>query len=254
MKTLLSPREAADLLGCSVALTNRWASQGLIAMGPRLKPNSKATLVAESVKMLAKHMEQIKALGKCAEASSVSLAGSKQWNNYITSGQAAGILGVSARTLSLWFDSGMLPGYRLPTAKKKGGDRRIHMAGLHNFAFKNNIILGHDAPRPPRVVWVGDSIPAEISKYTPDSWSIYTMVDLLSLKDQLRLGAYALAIDVSFVGSQAKCEELAAAALDVWKDTAILAVLPEDVPDKVPAWATCSSKSPHERFWKEVMR
>ncbi len=52
-----------------------------------------------------------------------------------TAGEAARLCGVSPRTLALWVDGGVLPGYRLPVARgfRGPGDRRITRESLVQF-------------------------------------------------------------------------------------------------------------------------
>jgi len=53
----------------------------------------------------------------------------------LTTGEVAKICNVAPRTVSKWFDSGQLKGYRIPGSK----DRRIHVRDLHNFMRANNM-------------------------------------------------------------------------------------------------------------------
>ena len=53
----------------------------------------------------------------------------------LTTGEVAKICNVAPRTVSKWFDSGQLRGYRIPGSK----DRRIPMAGLVRFMAEHNI-------------------------------------------------------------------------------------------------------------------
>lgn len=69
-----------------------------------------------------------------------------------TSGEAARICGVSADTVSRWFDSGLLKGYRLG----RGGDRRIPYEDLRRFMLERNIPLDRLDDRNQRVVVVDD--------------------------------------------------------------------------------------------------
>jgi len=56
----------------------------------------------------------------------------------LTTGQVAKICNVAPRTVSKWFDSGQLRGYRIPGSK----DRRIPLAQLVRFMQANDIPLG----------------------------------------------------------------------------------------------------------------
>lgn len=62
--------------------------------------------------------------------------GSKQNAKVFTSGEVAQICGVSADTVSRWFDLGQIQGYRLGP----GGDRRIPYDNLRTF------MMGHGIP------------------------------------------------------------------------------------------------------------
>lgn len=58
-------------------------------------------------------------------------------NRVFTTGEAAGICGVSADTVSRWFDLGQIDGYRLGP----GGDRRIPYQSLRKFMLSHGIPL-----------------------------------------------------------------------------------------------------------------
>lgn len=58
---------------------------------------------------------------------------------WFTTAQAARRLGVSAKTVSLWIDTGRLAGIRIPASK----DRRVHIAALRAF----EIQYGYDYAR-----------------------------------------------------------------------------------------------------------
>ena len=62
--------------------------------------------------------------------------GAKSSNRVFTSGEVAQICGVSADTVSRWFDLGHIQGYRLGP----GGDRRIPFDNLRTF------MIGHGIP------------------------------------------------------------------------------------------------------------
>ncbi|MEM7578061.1 MAG: response regulator [Planctomycetota bacterium] len=55
----------------------------------------------------------------------------------LTTGEVAKICNVAPRTVSKWFDSGQLRGYRIPGSK----DRRIPLSGLIRFMKQHNIPL-----------------------------------------------------------------------------------------------------------------
>ena len=56
----------------------------------------------------------------------------------LTTGEVAKICNVASRTVSKWFDSGQLRGYRIPGSK----DRRIPVSSLIKFMKDNGIPLG----------------------------------------------------------------------------------------------------------------
>jgi len=55
--------------------------------------------------------------------------------NVLTTGDVARICNVAPRTVSKWFDSGQLKGYRIPGSK----DRRIPVSELKRFMMENNM-------------------------------------------------------------------------------------------------------------------
>lgn len=68
-----------------------------------------------------------------------------------STGQAAKICDVAPRTVSKWFDSGCLKGYRIPGSK----DRRIPRDQLIRFLKENGMPLGELANQQCRVLLVG---------------------------------------------------------------------------------------------------
>ena len=56
-------------------------------------------------------------------------------NNVLTTGEVAKICNVAPRTVSKWFDKGLLNGYRIPGSK----DRRIPIDELVRFMHAHNI-------------------------------------------------------------------------------------------------------------------
>lgn len=69
-----------------------------------------------------------------------------------TSGEAAQVCGVSADTVSRWFDVGQLEGYRLG----QGGDRRIPFDSLRKFMISHGIPLDRLEANELRVLVVDD--------------------------------------------------------------------------------------------------
>lgn len=68
----------------------------------------------------------------------------------LTTGEVAKICNVASRTVSKWFDSGQLKGYRIPGSK----DRRIPVANLLAFMRKHNIPMDGLMSGAPRVLVV----------------------------------------------------------------------------------------------------
>jgi len=91
---------------------------------------------------------------------------SKQGNKVFTSGEVAEICGVSADTVSRWFDLGQIDGYRLGP----GGDRRIPHDSLRKFMLSHGIPLDRLEEDEQRVLVVDDDpyyldiIPAILTK------------------------------------------------------------------------------------------
>jgi excisionase family DNA binding protein len=76
----------------------------------------------------------------------------------LTTGEVARICNVASRTVSKWFDSGQLQGYRIPGSK----DRRIPVSNLLQFMKKHNIPMDGLMSGAPRVLIVdSDSNTAE---------------------------------------------------------------------------------------------
>ena len=62
--------------------------------------------------------------------------------NVLTTGDVAKICNVAGRTVSKWFDSGLLKGYRMPGSK----DRRIPVEELTRFMKAHNMpVTAHSA-------------------------------------------------------------------------------------------------------------
>ena len=73
-------------------------------------------------------------------------------NRVFTTGEAAAICGVSADTVSRWFDLGQIDGYRLGP----GGDRRIPHQSLRKFMLSHGIPLDRLEESERRVLVVDD--------------------------------------------------------------------------------------------------
>ncbi|HUV40694.1 MAG TPA: helix-turn-helix domain-containing protein [Sedimentisphaerales bacterium] len=74
-------------------------------------------------------------------------------NNVLTTGDVANICNVAPRTVSQWFDKGLLTGYRIPGSR----DRRIPIAELAQFMAAHRIpipktwpVLKNAVPAPER--------------------------------------------------------------------------------------------------------
>jgi excisionase family DNA binding protein len=79
----------------------------------------------------------------------------------LTTGEVAKICNVASRTVSKWFDSGQLKGYRIPGSK----DRRIPVSNLLAFMRKHNIPMDGLMSGNPRVLIVdGDRETGETLK------------------------------------------------------------------------------------------
>lgn len=89
----------------------------------------------------------------------------KNTGRVFTSGEVAGVCGVSADTVSRWFDLGQIEGYRLGP----GGDRRIPYENLHKFMLSHGIPLDRLEEDEYRILVVDDDpyyldiIPAALS-------------------------------------------------------------------------------------------
>ena len=87
-------------------------------------------------------------------------------NRVFTSGEVAAICGVSADTVSRWFDLGQIEGYRLGP----GGDRRIPYDSLRRFMVSHGIPLDRLGEGEKRILVVDDDpyyldiIPAALTK------------------------------------------------------------------------------------------
>ena len=68
----------------------------------------------------------------------------------LTTGEVAKICNVASRTVSKWFDSGQLEGYRIPGSK----DRRIPVANLMTFMKQHNIPMDSLMSGRPRILVV----------------------------------------------------------------------------------------------------
>ena len=76
-------------------------------------------------------------------------------SDVLTTGEVARICKVAPRTVSKWFDSGRLEGYRIPGSK----DRRIPRAALLEFMEKHGIPLDGMESDKPRALIIGNQDP-----------------------------------------------------------------------------------------------
>lgn len=86
----------------------------------------------------------------------------------MTSGEAADLCGVAARTMSKWIDGGLIPGsYMLPLSR----DRRVPREALMTF-MRMRGMMGVVLPSVRRLLWVG--MPGEMLGHALvfDGWSI----------------------------------------------------------------------------------
>ncbi|MCH6580096.1 MAG: helix-turn-helix domain-containing protein, partial [Nitrospinae bacterium] len=94
----------------------------------------------------------------------------KPTDKVFTSGEVASICGVSADTVSRWFDLGQIEGYRLGA----GGDRRIPYANLRKFMLSHGIPLERLEEDEQRILVVDDDpyyldvIPSILAKVDRD--------------------------------------------------------------------------------------
>ncbi|HSV26712.1 MAG TPA: helix-turn-helix domain-containing protein [Sedimentisphaerales bacterium] len=70
----------------------------------------------------------------------------------LTTGQVAEICHVAPRTVTKWFDSGRLKGYKIPGSR----DRRIPLAELKRFAKEYNIPVAGIAAGQRKLLFIGD--------------------------------------------------------------------------------------------------
>jgi excisionase family DNA binding protein len=92
--------------------------------------------------------------------------------NVLTTGDVAKICNVAPRTVSKWFDSGRLKGYRIPGSK----DRRIPMHELERFMKQHNIPTTSPSIGKIRVLIVDSDGPkSEILTHTLEEQADYTV-------------------------------------------------------------------------------
>ena len=86
----------------------------------------------------------------------------------LTTGEVAKICNVAPRTVSKWFDSGQIKGYRIPGSK----DRRIPVASLIQFMKDHGIPMDGVHSGKPRVLVVDDERASIIhfSAFATQSW------------------------------------------------------------------------------------
>jgi excisionase family DNA binding protein len=87
-----------------------------------------------------------------ASRSSSASASSKQVKDVLTTGEVAKICNVAPRTVSKWFDSGALHGYRIPGSK----DRRIPLNQLIRFMKQHGMPLNGLMTGQTRILIVDD--------------------------------------------------------------------------------------------------
>jgi len=93
-------------------------------------------------------------------------------NEVLTTGQVARICNVAPRTVSKWFDSGQLRGYRIPGSK----DRRIPVSHLVRFMRAHNMPLDSLETGQTEILLVdGDPTLAEVLKESLEADGAYTV-------------------------------------------------------------------------------
>lgn len=107
--------------------------------------------------------------------------------DFFTTGQISRLLGVAARSVSKWCDSGILPCYRIPLSH----DRRILL--VHLRAFLKEQGMPDPFPRPPQRLIVGPDCSIE------DVTRVQSLLDLGLALDR-KAERYIIAIDLATVG------------------------------------------------------
>ena len=107
--------------------------------------------------------------------------------DFFTTGQVSRLLGVAARSVSKWCDTGVLPCYRIPLSK----DRRILRAHLRVFLAQQG--MPDPFPRPPQRLVVGTRDDIE------DALQVQSLLDL-GLSLDRRAERYIVVIDLAAVG------------------------------------------------------
>lgn len=112
--------------------------------------------------------------------------GPSKTNHVLTTGLVAKVCRVSSRTVSKWFDKGLLKGYRIPGSN----DRRIRRRDLEEFMIKNNMstdLLNMDAIRS-GVLVVTDSTRAADSVLALNS--VGSIFEVAVVKNAFEAGQY----------------------------------------------------------------
>lgn len=142
-----------------------------------------------------------------------------------TSGEVAQICGVSADTVSRWFDAGQIDGYRLGP----GGDRRIPYESLRKFMLDRGIPLERLEENEQRVLLVDDdpyyldTIPAMLSKHGDYEISVAsTGFDAGTLVAEKNPSLVILDIQLSDMDGRMVCERIK--SRPETRDTRILAI------------------------------
>ena len=103
----------------------------------------------------------------------------------LTTGQVAKICNVAPRTVSKWFDSGQLRGYRIPGSK----DRRIPLSQLIRFMKAHNIPLDGLETGTTRVLIVDDE--QELSKTLAESLQKEAEYEVMTASNAFEAGVLA---------------------------------------------------------------
>jgi len=103
---------------------------------------------------------------------------------HLTTGKIAKLCGVAPRTVSSWFDSGRLKGFRIPPQNpeaKNQGDRRVPIEELLRFLIDNN--MPREGILSSKIVMMGVSehIVSQIQELDED-------LELINTRDQFQFG------------------------------------------------------------------
>jgi two-component system, OmpR family, response regulator RpaA len=102
-----------------------------------------------------------------------------------TTGMISKLCKVAPRTVSKWFDSGRLPGYRVPDSN----DRRVRQSDLHRFLLDHHMTIEAKRVAPRRILVIGvESIHKEAVR---ESGGVYDLVEKECAVDAFAAGLAA---------------------------------------------------------------